>query len=104
MWHPTLRPQLNSVFVQRIEQPRELAVNGFMSSPELLVLPGDVAVSLVLRHMLGMGRVVSEFIARALVLTDLALVPSDLRFVSGDHLLMLQQVRLMFVKPGLDAA
>ena len=79
---------MDSVFVQGIEQPRELAVNGFMSPPELLVLLGDVAVSLVLRHMLGMDRVVS----------------SDKRFVSGDHLLMLQQVRLMFVKLGLDAA
>ncbi|MDJ0577576.1 MAG: hypothetical protein QNJ65_20755 [Xenococcaceae cyanobacterium MO_234.B1] len=84
------------MFVQRIKQPRELAVNDFVSPPELLVLPGDVAVSLVLRNMLGMGRVVSKFIACALVLKDLALVPSD-------QLLMLQQERLMFVKLGLEA-
>ena len=68
-----------------------------MSPPELLVLPGDVAVSLVLQHMLSMRCVLSTFIAPELV-------PSDIRFVSSDHLLMLQQVRLMFVKLGLDAA
>jgi hypothetical protein len=95
---------MDSVFVQRFEQPRKLAVNGFMSSPELLMLPGDLTVSFVLRHMLGVHRVVSALIACALVLTDLALVPSDLSFVSGDHLLMLQQMRLMFVKLGLDTA
>ena len=95
---------MDSVLVQLIEQPRELAVNGFMSSPELLVLPGDVAVGLVVRYMLGMGCFVFVFIAWVLMLMDLALLASDLSFVDGDHLLMLQQVRLMFVKLGLDAA
>lgn len=95
---------MDSVFRQRFEQPRELAVNGFMSSPELLMLPGNLAVSFVLRQMLGVHRVLSAMITRALVLTDLTLVPSDLAFMSGDHPLMLQQVSLVFVKLGLDTA
>ncbi|HHP7230035.1 MAG TPA: hypothetical protein ACFCUY_04155 [Xenococcaceae cyanobacterium] len=79
---------MDSVLVQLIEQPRELAVNGFMSSSELLVLSGNVAVNLVVRHMLGMGCFVFMFVARMLM--DLALLPNDLRFVGSDHLLMFQ--------------
>jgi hypothetical protein len=71
------------VFVLLIEQPREPAANGFMPLSELFVLLGNVTMSLVVRHRFGMGCFVFMLIARVLVLTDLALLPSDLRFVSG---------------------
>lgn len=93
-----------SVVVQRVQQLREFAADHFVPLSQLLVEPAASVVILLQHLVLGMGRVVCASIAGPVVLTDLALMLRDHALVRGEGLLMLQQVRLVLVKLGLDAA
>jgi hypothetical protein len=94
----------SSVFVQGLQQSRELATYRLMVFAHLLVLASEIDVGLVVYLMLGMGRTVPSAISSMLVLMDLSLMMGDLGFVRRNVLLMLQQTRLMFVELGLNAS
>jgi len=79
-----------SVVVQGVEQSRELAAYCLVTLPQVLVLSGELAVSAVLRLVLGVGRVMRAAVPGPFVLADQVLVAGDLGFVRCDDLLVLQ--------------